>query len=63
MLRHAHLEGAISLIFEHAERGQVGRRPIALVEARQIEALVLAESLIGDHLRIYVRPVFNFHIS
>ena len=50
MLRYSGFEGAVGFLLEDPERRKLGSRPVLLVEGSQVEALVLAESVIRDNL-------------
>ena len=51
MLRHSLLERAVGLVLQHTECRKLRRRPVALVEASEVKALVQVEGFVGDHLR------------
>lgn len=51
MLCHSPLERMICFGFEDFEAGQVGWRPVLVVEGGEVEAFVLLESFICDDLR------------
>jgi hypothetical protein len=50
MLGYPRLEDVVRLSFEYAERWKLGRRPVFLVKAREVKALMKRESVIGNDL-------------
>jgi hypothetical protein len=50
MLGYPGLEDIIGLSLEYTERWKVGWRPVFLVKARKVKALMMSERLIGDDL-------------
>jgi hypothetical protein len=50
MLGYPLLEDIIGLSLEYAERWKFGRRPVFLVKARKVKALMIRKRLIGDDL-------------
>jgi len=50
MCRDALLELDVRLLLEHAEGGQVGRKPVLVLKAGKIEPLMLLEGLVRDDL-------------
>jgi hypothetical protein len=50
VLRDPALENAIRLLLEHTERRQLRLGPVLLVERSEVEALMLGEGLVCDHL-------------
>ncbi len=51
VLRNSPLERMIRFSFEYLEAGQVGWRPVLVIEGCEVEAFVLLESFVGYHLR------------
>lgn len=50
MSGNARFEDIVCLLFEHTEARQVGRGPVLLVERCKVEALVVREGVVSDHL-------------
>ena len=50
MLGNPLLEDVIILSLEYAERWKFGRRPVFVVKAREVKALMMRKCLIGDDL-------------
>ncbi len=55
MLRYAGFEGTVCFTLEDSERGEIGRRPVPLIEGGQIKAFMLTECLVGNNLGRIVR--------